>query len=203
MQSQKLGGRLPLLDPAELTEAQKALYEHVDLTLVPWADAAGFQSRTADGRLIGPFNPILFSPEMTSRFLDVQASEEKHTSLSKRIRQVVILSVGAVWKAEYEIYAHSAVARKIGLSEVAIQALLRGEASEDLSGQERIAQQFARQLTAERRIEPPLYEAAEAAFGPKGLVDMTVLIGSYMVVCALLNVFAIPAPAADEQAIYI
>jgi 4-carboxymuconolactone decarboxylase len=44
MQSQKLGGRLPLLDPAELTEAQKALYEHVDLTLVPWADAAGFQS---------------------------------------------------------------------------------------------------------------------------------------------------------------
>lgn len=63
MQSQNLGGRLPPLDPAKLTEAHKALYDHVDFTLVPWADAAGFQSRTADGRLIGPSTRSYSAPK--------------------------------------------------------------------------------------------------------------------------------------------
>jgi len=41
-------------------------------------------------------------------------AEQKHTSLSRRVCEVVILSVGAVWKYDYEIYAHSAVGRKVG-----------------------------------------------------------------------------------------
>jgi 4-carboxymuconolactone decarboxylase len=184
--------------PAELSEVQKTVYDHVRSTIVPWAEAAHFKSMTADQRLIGPFNPLLLSPEMTSRFLEVEVSEEKHTSLSKRVREVVILSVGTVWKADYEIYAHSAVARQIGLSDETIQALVEGEVPEALSDEERIAQQFALQLAGKRRIDQPLYDVAEAAFGQKGLVDMTVLAGCYMVVSAMLNVFDIPAPASRD-----
>lgn len=46
-----------------------------------------------------------------------RAAEDKHTSLDARVRQVVILAVGAVWKADYQLYAHAAVARKAGLSD--------------------------------------------------------------------------------------
>src|SRR5271166_4223245 len=132
MQPRNLGGRLPLLDPAAL------LGSH-------WADAAHFQSRTADGKLIGPFNPVLFAPEMASCFLDLQAAEARHTPLSERVRQVGILAVGAIWKADYELYAHSAVALKAGLSEAAIRSLADGGSPEDLSDEERIAQRFVRQ----------------------------------------------------------
>jgi hypothetical protein len=94
LQSQNLGGRLPLLDPAKLSEKQREVYDRTIATMVPWADADHFQTRTADGRLIGPFNPVLFAPEMASCFADLQAAEAKYTPLSERVRQVVILQSG-------------------------------------------------------------------------------------------------------------
>jgi 4-carboxymuconolactone decarboxylase len=199
MQSENLGGRLPLLDPAKLSETQREVYDLANSTMVPWAEAAHFRSKTADGRLIGPFNPVLFAPEMATCFADLQAAEARHTPLSERVRQVVILAVGAVWKADYELYAHSAVARKAGLSEAAIRSLASGGDPQDLSDEERIAQRFVRQLTAEHHVGEPLYRAAEAAFGREGLVAMTFLAGCYQVVCSFLNVFEIPAPAHEAS----
>src|ERR1700722_19356202 len=198
MQLDNLGGRLPLLDPAELSETQREVYDRANSTMVPWAEAAHFQIKTTDGKLIGPFNPVLFAPEMASCFADLQAAEAKYTPLSDRVRQVVILAVGAVWKANYELYAHSAVALKAGLSEAAIRSLADGGSPEDLSDEERIAQRFVRQLIAERHVEEPLYWAAEAAFGREG-VAMTVLAGCYQVVCSFLNVFEIAAPAHEAS----
>ena len=194
IQTETLGGRLPLLDPQTLSAEQKELYDRINQTAVPWADSAHFQSHTEDDRLIGPFNPVLFSPRVSSAFLQLQAVEEKQTSLSDRVRQVLILSVGAVWKSEYELYAHSAVARKAGLSKESIRSLVSGELPDDLSDQEKIAQRFARQISTEHRVEDALYREAEHAFGQQGLVDAIVLIGIYHSVCALLNAFEIPAP---------
>ena len=64
---QALGGRLPLRDPGALAGEAKALYDRVVKTAVPWSQKAGFESRTPDGRLIGPFNVILFSPRLGRR----------------------------------------------------------------------------------------------------------------------------------------
>jgi 4-carboxymuconolactone decarboxylase len=194
VQSQQLGGRLPLVDPKTMEGAQKDLYDRINTIMVPWAEAASFQSKTTNGRLIGPFNAMLFSPEISNAFLALQVAEQKHTSLSERVRQVVILSVGAVWKAPYELYAHSAVGKKAGLSNDAVRALARGQPSDELTNDERLAQQFTQQLTADRRVEDALYQAASAAFGEKGAVDMIVLVGCYQVVCSVLNAFEVPAP---------
>ncbi len=114
--------------------------------------------------------------------------------LSKRVRQVVILAIDAVWKSDYELYAHSAVARKAGISEEAIRTLAVGGLPDDLSDQEKIAQRYARQLSTEHRVDTALYSAAEHAFGKQGLVDIIYLTGIYHIVCALLNGFEIPAP---------
>ena len=94
--SHRLGGRLPLIDPHDLTDAQKKTYDNFDTKMVPWAESAGFKSTIAAGKLIGPFNGILLSPEITKSFLALQEAEQKHTTLSDRVRQVVILTVGAV-----------------------------------------------------------------------------------------------------------
>ncbi|HEX6453317.1 MAG TPA: hypothetical protein VF060_28120 [Trebonia sp.] len=49
-------------------------------------------------------------------------------------------------------------------------------------------------MTAERRVEQPIYDEAQTAFGTHGLADMLLLIGAYQTVCGLLNTFEIPAP---------
>ena len=188
------------LDSQDLTGMQREVYDRIVATMVPWADAAHFQSKTAGGRLIGPFNPLLFSPAIASCFFASQAAEEVHTTLSERMRQVVILAVGAVWKSEYELYAHSAVARKAGLSEQVTRTLAAGGLSDDLSEQEKIAQRYVTQLAAYHHVDDPLYRAAEAAFGGQGLVDIALLMGLYQTVCGLLNGFDIPAPAMPTDA---
>src|SRR6201987_452842 len=167
--------------------AQREIYHRLDTTMIPWADGAHFQSKTDGGRLIGPFNPILFSPDISARFLDLHDGEEKHTPLTERVRQVVILAVGAVWKSDYELYAHTAAAREAGISEDAIRTLVIGGLPDDLSDQEKIAQRYARQLSAEH------------PFGQQGLVDITYLTGIYHIVCALLNAFEIPAPSSEAN----
>ncbi|WP_428395192.1 carboxymuconolactone decarboxylase family protein [Lichenicoccus sp.] len=194
-----LGGRIPLLDPAALTGEQRAIYDRLKHTMVKWADASGFQSTEGD-RLIGPFNPVLLSPGITPAFLDLQDAEQANTSLDGRVRQVVILAVGAVWRSPYELYAHAAVAAKAGLSETAIRALVSGAVPEDLRPEEQLAARFARALSTGHRIEAALYHEAEAAFGPRGLVDLVYLAGCYHIVCGLLNIFDIPAPAAPDRA---
>jgi 4-carboxymuconolactone decarboxylase len=151
------------------------------------------------GKLIGPFNPVLWSPNISASFLGLQRNEEAHTSLSERLRQVVILSVGSVWNAPYELYAHQAVARKAGLSEKTIESLTAGEACEELSKEEQLGQQFTLQLTANHRVDDELFAAALSAFGEKGLVDMITLAGCYMLVCSLLNAFEIPAPTSSHN----
>lgn len=194
-QPERMGGRLPLLNPEALSVAQREVYDRLNRTMIRWADSAQFQSKTDDGRLIGPFNPGLYNPSIGSAFLDLHDAEEQYTSLSERVRQVVILAVGAVWESDYELYAHSAAARKVGISEEAIRTLATGGLPDDLSEQEKIAQRYARKLSAEHRVDAALYSAAEHTFGKQGVVDLTYLIGIYHITCALLNAFDIPAPA--------
>ena len=198
--NENLGGRLPLLDPKELAPAQAKYYKVMDNTLIAWAKQSGFVAKTGDGKFIGPFNPSLYSIGITDGFGKFMDAEAKNTKLDKRTRQIVILTVGAVWNSPYELYAHSAEARKVGLPEGVIQALNSRELPEGLTSNELVAHRFARQLTAERRVDDDLYRKAKQAFGEEGLVDMIYLIGIYQVTCALLNGFEIPAPisAASE-----
>jgi 4-carboxymuconolactone decarboxylase len=182
--AENLDGRLPLADPATLNGAQREMFDRMMTTVVPWAQGAGFQSTTADGRLIGPFNPCLLNPAISAQFLQLQFVEEQHTSLGERLRQVVILTVGAVWAADYELYAHSALARQAGVPEAAIATLVGGALPEDLSEHERTAHRLARQLSTSDRVDEQLYRDAAKAFGAKGVLEITVLTGIYHTVCA-------------------
>lgn len=189
-----LGGRLPLADPSTLDEDQLALYEHLRTNQITGAERAGFQGMTAGGRVIGPFNPILFSPNVSAGLLAFMEAESASTSLDARTRQVVILAVGAVWQACYELYAHTAEARAAGLAEDAIAGLVSGEIPPQLSEAERAAAEMAQQLASRRSVDDGVYQAARSLFGDRGLVELVLLVGYYQTVCGLLNAFEIPVP---------
>jgi len=106
----------------------------------------------------------------------------------------VILAVGAVWRASYELYAHSAAARTACLSPDQVDALAGGAMPDQLSTREQCAWRFAHGLTAERDIEQSLFDEAAKLFGTHGISDMLHLIGNYQTVCGMLNTFDIPAP---------
>jgi len=186
-----LGGRLPLVGPADFTGAQRQLFDSVTAT----HHDDGFRITTPDGRPIGPFNAFLLRPEVALKLWEFSSTAQSQTSLSDREREVVILAVGAVWDAQFELYAHSALAHEAGLSTESITALVNGRLPHDLSAQERIAGRVAQQLSTGHRIDDGLYREAQKAVGATGLFDIVALVGVYHSVCAILNLFAVPAPA--------
>ncbi|TVS84703.1 carboxymuconolactone decarboxylase family protein [Mycobacterium helveticum] len=163
-------------------------------TAVPWAQRSGFMASTTDGRLIGPFNPCLLNPGLAAAFLKLQAAEQQCSLLDERTRQVVILTVGAVWDAPYELYAHSAVARHAGLPEPVIAELVAGREPQALPEDQRTAHRLARALSTAHQVDEALYNQAVQRFGSAGVFDITALTGIYHTVCGILNAFAIPAP---------
>ena len=191
---QTLGGRLPLADPTTLTGAQRELFNAMQAKQVPWANRAGFQVATADGRLIGPYNSFLVHPEVAAKILEFSSAEKNHTTLSQRVHEVVIIAVGAVWGADYELYAHCTLARNAGLSERAVSTLANGGIPDDLSEHEKLAACVARELSARHRVDDELYREAEKAFGTTGLFDIAALTGQYHTVCTALTLFEVPAP---------
>lgn len=189
-----LGGRLPLLAPAALTPAQHRVYERVTTVLTPKAAHAGYQTTLPDGPLIGPFNALLYSPELGEGFLAYAGVEVANSSLSARVRQLVILAVGAYWQSPYELYAHQAEARAAGFSAAEAQALAAGHLVAGLADDERLAYQFTYALTSQRQVAEDLYQQAQAHYGRRGLLDLVLLAARYHMTCVVLNAFSIPAP---------
>ena len=194
MSVEDLGGRLPLYNGEALDPAPTKLYDWLMKVAVPWAQHANFAASTEEGRLIGPFNAALLTPAISSAFIELAIADQKNTSLSKRSREIIILTVGAVWQAPYELYAHCAVARHVGLSDDAVATLANGGLPEDLTDAETVVHRVARALSLEHRLDEALYREAEALLGARGIMEAAVLTGIYHTVCAILNAFEIPAP---------
>jgi 4-carboxymuconolactone decarboxylase len=189
-----LGGRLPLADPAAFTPAQRELHDQLIGSWVVFTDKLGIRSTTEDGRLIGPFNALLLHPEVAAKLLEFQAAESANTSLSPSVREVVIIVLGSVYGADYELYAHTSVARTAGLADAHVLALCNGNIPEGLGEHEKLAARLTHALATRHHIDNELYHEAESAFGAKGLFDIAAVMGVYHTVCTMLTLFEVPAP---------
>ncbi len=198
VEADEKNARLPLLEPAALNPDQHEMYERIAAGMLPWAKGSGFEAQTPDGKLLGPFNAMLYSPELGAAQQNYLDTERDATSLDARVREVVILTVGAVCRSEYELYAHRAVAAKAGLAADDIEALATGAelgTTTQLRPTEQAAHRFVRAVTRDHRVPADVYSEAQKLFGHKGLVDMLHLAGIYMAVSAVLNAFEVPVPA--------
>jgi 4-carboxymuconolactone decarboxylase len=194
-----MGGRLPLPSTDTLTARQRTLYDTLMSSWVPYARKIGVEATTHDGRLIGPFNTFLLHPEIAEKLSEFQSTEAKNTTLPKRVREVVVLMTGAVWRAGYELYAQGPVARELGFTDAAVSALARGELPDELSGEERLAARLAKQLATEHRVDDVTYAEAVHAFGTTGLFDIVAVMGVYHTVCGALALFDVPVPAGASE----
>jgi len=138
--------------------------------------------------------PESSTPRWAVKLNEFQASEAKNTTLPPRVRELVIIAVGAVWLAEYELYAQVNVARKTGLSDDAVATLASGGVPEDLSEEEKIAARLAFELMSRHRVDDELYREAEQAFGRTGLFDILTVMGEYQTVCSMMALFEVPVP---------
>jgi len=186
--------RLPVLAPAELDDRQRALYD----AIASGPRAAGprlFALTDADGRLNGPFNAMLFAPEVGTALQELGAAIRYRSSLTARIREMAILAVAAHWDSAFERYAHEAAGRAAGLTDGELRSLRDGEPLRLADPAELAAHDVVRALLADDDVGGPLFERAVSLIGNQAVVELTSLVGYYATLALQLRVFRVGLPA--------
>jgi 4-carboxymuconolactone decarboxylase len=197
---EKLPPRLDLIAPAELSPAQRALYDAI--TGGPRASQAGtVPIADSDGRLLGPFAVMLISPEVGNAVQQIGAKIRFSTALTGRERELAILSVAGVLRCDFERLAHEPAARNLGLAQAQIDAALAGQTPDDLSADEAMVGRLAQVMTADRTLSDEDYSAGLAALGRERLAELTWLVGYYGALALSLAVFrpVLPESFADDH----
>lgn len=179
--------RLPYLRYDELTADGQAVWDDV-------VGTRGDRLVTEAGGLIGPFNAFVHAPGVGRHLSALGATVRFGTSIERRLSELAIITVGARWRAEFEWWAHAAMARRHGVSDAVIDAIARGDEPAFEADDERVVYAAASQLTKLGRISPDAYDAARQLLGDAGMVELVSLCGYYTLISFLLNAFDVPLP---------
>ena len=178
------GERMPEIPLDKMSPAQRSI-----------ADAIMSGPR---GRMSGPFNAWLRSPELADRLQKVGEYVRFNTSLDKRINEMAILMTAQAWGSTYEWYAHAPLALKAGLDPAIVTAIGAGRKPDNMKDDEAIVWEFTTQLRRDHGVDDAIYAKALEKFGERGIIDLIGVNGYYDVVSMTLNVAHVKPPADAE-----
>lgn len=158
------------------------------------AGSRGSHVITAENTLGGPFNAFLHSPEVGSAAAALGKILRFESSIDRRLNEVAIITVGAYWKAEYEWWAHSRLARELGVADEVIEAIGDGTAPPFTLDDERIVHEAAYQLVRTGHLDDATYGRAFELLGETAMMELVALCGYYTLISFTLNAFAVPLP---------
>jgi alkylhydroperoxidase family enzyme len=118
------------------------------------------------------------------------------------LRELVILRVGYLSDADYEVHQHLVVARHVGVSEGKIAGAKEGPDAPVFTDLERAVLQFTDEVVRDVKASDAAYEAVAARLSHRELAELLLTIGFYMMVCRFLENLEveIEAPGAVDQA---
>ena len=110
------------------------------------------------------------------------------SELDPTLRELAILRVGRLSRAAYEVFQHERIAREVGVEEAKITALR--EATIDSSvftENDKAVLRFTDDVVRNVKASDKNLKAVQAFLTPGALVELTLTIGYYMMVCRLLE----------------
>ena len=134
----------------------------------------------------GLYSLLLHSPGLAERMAATEAYVRFESRLALTLREMVILATAREVGSQYEFQAHARLARQADVRDDTIRSLALGEDPAGLSDEEMAALLYARELLQKGSISDPTFNAAMQHFGPRGVVELSVIIGHYKMIALFL-----------------
>jgi len=189
--------RLSPIRPTDLDPVQRELYEDIRAGIANGFNA--FRTSLDDGAMIGPWNASLHHPAIGKASWELTKAVNAMNILPANVKEVAILVVGGFHRAPYQIYAHVAVAERLGMPLARISSLIANLKPPDLAADEAVAFDVAYLLCRGGVLPEPTWRVAVEAFGDLGAAQLIYLVGVYAFVSMTLNGFDAPAPQSDTS----
>jgi 4-carboxymuconolactone decarboxylase len=181
--------RLPALTEDKLDHTQRALL-----------DALRAGPRGDRVKLGGPFGIYMHAPEYGGLTQQLGAFLRFKTSLEPRLSEFAILCTARIWRAQYEWHAHAPLAEKAGVKPEAIADIKAGRAPKKAAKDERAIFDLVQELYRKRRVGDRNFNRVQGFLGDKATIELVAILGYYVGVSMILNVFNVPIP--DGAAAY-
>ena len=145
--------------------------------------------------VIGPFIPLLRSPELMDRFQRVGEYLRFKTSMPAKLNELAMVLAARHTRNAFEWAVHYPLAAKEGVAASTLEAIARGERPASMPEDEALLHDFCSTLLETHEVPDALYARALAAWGERGIVDLVGCVGYFVAICLVMNVARTPAPA--------
>jgi len=139
------------------------------------------------GHIPMPYRPALHNPELADKWQQLGELLRYRTSLPQQLSELAVLTVARFHRNQYMWDAHEGVARKAGISDDAIDAIKSNGRPQFTNADERAVYEFSSDLLETRSVTDSRHAQALSALGVTGLVELTALLGYYVMVAMMLN----------------
>lgn len=137
-------------------------------------------------------NMMAHHPELSLAWLNFRNHIVRHSTLTARQRELVILRTAANCRADYEWQHHVIRGQQAGLTTAEIEAVKEGPTAAGWSELERLLLQAADECRHTFSLSEATYTALGDHFSSQQLLDLLATIGMYMTLALILKSFAVP-----------
>jgi len=177
--------RLPELEAANMSSEQRKVYD--DILSGP------------RGKIQGPFNSWLRSPELCSRAQQLGTFCRFNSSLPPRLSELAILIVARHMTCQLEWYIHNSIALDAGIAQDIVDAIKANEEPEIPHEDERALYVAVRELLETHHMSEQVYANALRQLGECGVVELVGIVGYYIFVALTLNGFEVTVPDGAKE----
>ncbi|MBS0241849.1 MAG: carboxymuconolactone decarboxylase family protein [Proteobacteria bacterium] len=146
------------------------------------------------GSLVGPFIPLLRSPDFMGRLQRTGEYLRFGSVFPTRLSELAILITARLWSQNFEWHHHRPIAEKAGVRVSVIDAIAEGRRPEGMAHDEAAIYDFLDELGRTRTVSEPTYKRVAQMFGEKGVIDLIGIHGYYSLLAMVLNVTQAPLP---------
>jgi alkylhydroperoxidase family enzyme len=147
-----------------------------------------FQNMESKGQtVLNLFKVMANSPEVGRAFLRLGNRILFKSRLNPRLRELAILRVGDLAKANYEFTQHVPIARRTGVTAAQIEALPGWKGASLFNDQERAVLQYTDEMAEKIRVNDDTFAKVKAFLSDQEIVELTTTIGYYGMVSRILE----------------
>lgn len=137
------------------------------------------------GEISALYRILLNSPPVADGWERLLTAIRQKTSLTPRLRELIILRVAVLNRAQYEFDAHVRHASKAGVSASEMEAITHSDLA-IFSPVESLALRYTEAMTRDVRVSDELFAEIMTEFDPMMRVDLTATIAAYNMVSRFL-----------------
>ncbi len=149
------------------------------------------RARFGDGKILNIFRTLAHHPKLMTRWLVFGNHILAKNTLTPRDRELAILRVGWLCKAEYEWAQHAGIALGCDISQEEIERVCQGPDASGWSDQEAALLRAADELVGDAFITDDTWAALSTFYNKEQLMDLVFTVGQYNLVSMALNTLGV------------